>query len=259
MKDLVVIIPIEDISTDEQKEFVTNAVKSVDDSNVLFVGSKSAIESLKDVEGLADRTYATVINSGKKHDYASQVMCALKSVKSKYFSVLEFDDTYSDIWFKNVATYIENDNDETFAFFPLTEVIDCNSKMPFGYANEAVWASSFSDEIGCFDIQSFEDYFNFNASGAVFKTDEFLSLGGLKPSLKLVVWYEFILRALYKNKRLFVIPKVGYYHTVNRPDSITTKYAEEMTEKEAEWWVDTAKKEYFFPHDRKKTYTEDEE
>jgi hypothetical protein len=29
-----------------------------------------------------------------------------------------------------------------------------------------------------------------------------------------------------------------------------------MTEKEAEWWIDLAKKEYFFPHDRKKVYKE---
>jgi hypothetical protein len=32
-----------------------------------------------------------------------------------------------------------------------------------------------------------------------------------------------------------------------------------MSEKEAEWWIDLAKKEYFFPQDRKKTYADDEE
>ena len=32
-----------------------------------------------------------------------------------------------------------------------------------------------------------------------------------------------------------------------------------MTEKEADWWIDLAKKEYFFPQDRKKTYTDNEE
>ena len=31
-----------------------------------------------------------------------------------------------------------------------------------------------------------------------------------------------------------------------------------MDEREADWWIDLAKKEYFFPQDRKKTYTEDE-
>jgi hypothetical protein len=184
-------------------------------------------------------------------------MLALKSVKSKYFTVLEYDDMFSDIWFKNAETYIEQDSDDTFAFFPLTEIVDFKTGESFGYANEAVWASSFSEEIGCYDLQSFEDYFNFNASGAIFKTDDFISLGGLKTSLKLVTWYEFILRALYKGKRLFVIPKVGYFHVVNREDSITTRYTTEMSVKESEWWIDLAKKEYFFPQDRNKTYTEE--
>jgi hypothetical protein len=155
--------------------------------------------------------------------------------------------------------YIENDTEDTFAFLPLTEVVDYNSKGIIGYANEAVWASSFSDELGYLDIQGLENYLNFNASGGVFKTEEFLSLGGLKASMELVFWYEFLMRALYKEKRVFVIPKIGYFHLVNRPGCMTTKYAETMSEKEADWWIDLAKKEYFFPQDRKKTYTDNEE
>ena len=88
---------------------------------------------------------------------------------------------------------------------------------------------------------------------------DFLSLGGLKASMELVFWYEFLMRALYKEKRVFVIPKIGYFHLVNRPGCMTTKYAETMSEKEADWWIDLAKKEYFFPQDRKKTYTDNEE
>ena len=30
-----------------------------------------------------------------------------------------------------------------------------------------------------------------------------------------------------------------------------------MSENEAHWWLDLAKKEYFFPHDRNKTYQEE--
>ena len=37
---------------------------------------------------------------------------------------IEFDDEFSKIWFKNLQTYIENDGDETFAFLPLTEIVD---------------------------------------------------------------------------------------------------------------------------------------
>lgn len=259
MKELTVIIPIEVLDTDEKKTLLARALRSVDDSNILVVGSKKALESISEDERLKEYTFTTLVNTTKNTSYAAQVMFALKSVKSEYFSVLEFDDMYSDIWFKNVAEYMEYDTDNTFAFFPLTEIVDYNNGEPFGYANEAVWASSFSEELGCYDIQSFEDYFNFNASGAIFRTEDFNTLGGLKVSMKLVTWYEFILRALYKGKRLFVIPKIGYYHVVNRPDSATSLLSTTMEEKEANWWIDLAKKEYFFPQDRKKTYTEDEE
>ena len=258
MKDLTVIIPIEVLDTTEKQELFVKALTSVDDSNVLVVGEKKAIEGLSDID-LSNFTFATVINTSRNKNYVGQVNFALKSVKSKYFSVLEFDDTYSPIWFKNLENYIENDTKDTFAFLPLTEVVDYETKTVIGYANEAVWASSFSDELGCFDIQGLENYLNFNTSGGVFKTEGFLSLGGLKASMELVFWYEFLMRALYKNKRVFVIPKVGYYHLVNRPECMTTKYAETMSEKEADWWIDLAKKEYYFPQDRKKTYTEDEE
>lgn len=257
MENLTVIIPIEVLDTVEKKELFKLALNSVDDSKILVVGDKKAIESLNDIE--LEKQYTAEINTSKNTTYTGQVMFALKKVKTKYFSVLEFDDTYSPIWFKNLNTYIENDSDDTFAFLPLTEIVDFETKKSYGYANEAVWASSFSEKLGCFDIESFQDYFNFNASGGVFKTEDFISLGGLKPSLKLVQWYEFFLRALYKGKRMFVIPKVGYYHMVNRPNSITTVLTENISAKEADWWVDLAKKEYFFPHDRKKTYTEDEE
>ena len=258
MKDLTVIIPIEVLDTTEKQELFIEALSSVDDSNVLVVGDKKAIEGLADID-LSKFTFATLINTSRSQNSAGQLNFALKCVKSKYFSVLEFDDTYSPIWFKNLEMYIENDTEDTFAFLPLTEVVDYNTKGIIGYANEAVWASSFSDELGYLDIQGLENYLNFNASGGVFKTEEFLSLGGLKASMELVFWYEFLMRALYKEKRVFVIPKIGYFHLVNRPGCMTTKYAETMSEKEADWWIDLAKKEYFFPQDRKKTYTDNEE
>ena len=258
MDNLTVIIPIEVLDTEEKKQLFVNAMSSVDDSDILVVGPKKAIETLSDID-LSKFKFTTEINTGKNVSYAAQVMFALKHVKTKYFSVLEFDDVFSDIWFKNLKQYIDVDVNDTFAFLPLTEIVDYESKTTFAYANEAVWASSFSDELGCYDMQCLEDYFNFNTSGGVFKTEDFLALGGLKPSMKIVYWYEFLFRALYKGKRIFVIPKVGYYHTVNRPNSVTKIYTETVTAKEADWWIDLAKKEYFFPQDRKKTYAEDEE
>lgn len=257
MENLTVIIPIVTLDTDEKKEMFIKSISSVDDSNIIVVGSKSAISSIP-TDKIKNIVFTTITNTSKNSSYVGNVNFALKSVKSDYFSILEYDDIFSKIWFNALKEYIEYDS-ETFAFLPLTEIIDYTLGKPIGYSNEAVWASSFSEEIGYYDIQALENYFNFNTSGGVFKTSEFNSLGGLKTSMKLVNWYEFLLRALYKGKRVFVIPKVGYYHTVNRPGSITMEFSETMSEKEADWWIDLAKKEYFFPQDRKKTYTDDDE
>lgn len=255
MENLTVIIPITTLDTDEKKEMFVKAISSVDDSNIIVVGDSQAIESLPQ-DKIKDYIFTIVENNTNNINYASQVNFALKKVKSDYFTVLEYDDIFSPIWFKVLKKYMDADVNDTFAFLPLTEVVDYETKLPFGYSNEAVWASSFSEELGYYDIQSLEYNLNFNTSGGVFKTEDFKNLGGLKSSMELVFWYEFLLRALYKGKKIFVIPKVGYYHTVNRPDSITNVYANTMSEKEADWWIDLAKKEYFFIKDRNKTYKE---
>ena len=86
------------------------------------------------------------------------------------------------------------------------------------------------------------------------KKDDFLSIGGLKESMKMTFWYEFILRALKYGLTTFVIPKVGYLHTINRQDSLSDEYSKTLTEEEATWWIDLAKKEYFYKEDRNKVY-----
>lgn len=256
MENLTVIIPIIKLDNEEQKTLFVEALSSVDDSNIIVVGDADALNSISDVN--ANKMFMTIENKTGETNYAAQVNLAVKKVNTDYFAVLEYDDKFSPIWFDNLKTYIEHDTEDIFAFMPLTEVIDYETKASFGYSNEAVWATSFSDELGFYDIQALEQYLNFNASGAAFKTDDFKSLGMLKPSMELVFWYEFLLRALYKGKKMFVIPKVGYYHIPNRPGSITNNYSETMSEKEADWWIDLAKKEYFFAQDRKKTYRDDE-
>ena len=252
MKNITVIIPVFELGKGDRKDMLSKAVESAGDTQVIVIGTA---EDIKIVDEL-NLKVKTMVNDTNNTSYQRQVNLALKNVKTEYFSVLEYDDAFTPIWFKNVERYTEKDTEEIFAFLPLTEVLDVNLGI-VGYANEAVWASSFTNEIGYYDIQALEDYLNFNVSGAVFKTEEFLHLGSLKESIRLSFWYEFLLRALYKGKKVYVIPKIGYIHTVGREDSLTTFTMNNMSEKEANWWIDLAKKEYFFPHDRNKTYQEE--
>ena len=252
MKDITFIIPVFQLDKEENKKLFSDAVKSLGkDATILVVGSK------EDLALVTNKKVKKVENATEDLSYPKQVMLALENVDTEYFSVVEQDDKVNEEWYKYLDEYIKRDVDGIFAYLPLTEVVDYKSQEVIGYANEAFWASSFSEEIGFLDMAAMEDYLNFNTSGGVFKTKEFLSLGGLKTSMKLTFWYEFILRALYKEKKMFVVPRIGYFHSINREGNLTDVYSTTMSEKEVEWWLELAKKEFYFPQDRNKKYEEE--
>lgn len=255
MKDLTIIIPVNEYES-SMDELLNRAIGSCADNNIILIGKNVDAYEYKSGEKSVTPSITKMENKTNNTSYQNNVNIAVDTIKTKYFSVLEYDDYFSDKWFDNLAQHIEYDTEDIFAFLPLTEVVDFTNGQTIGYANEAVWATSFSQDIGFFDLKALSTYLNFNTSGGVFKTDEFIRLGGLKNSMKLVFWLEFLKRALYNNKLVYVIPKVGYYHIVNKEDSLSTFYSKNMSEKEADWWVDLSDKEYFFKKDRNKIYEE---
>jgi hypothetical protein len=88
----------------------------------------------------------------------------------------------------------------------------------------------------------------------VIKKSVYEEFGGFKPSMKLTFIYEFLLRMTFKDVKTMVIPKFGYKHVNQRQGSLFSSYKETMDPVEAKWWLSTAKKEYYFPNDRKITY-----
>ena len=139
-------------------------------------------------------------------------------------------------------------------FFPI--VVDVDSTNNFiGFTNESVWAVSFSEKLGMLDNSTLLRYQNYQLSGAIIKTEEFLEIGGLKSSMKLTFTYEFLLRATYNDFEIMTIPKIGYRHMNMREWSLFWNYKNHPEQKlageEAKFWVDLAKKEYFFTDDRR--------
>ena len=257
MKQITTVIPVHKFD-DEVKTMLDTAVKSHLETSkdvpadLMFVGPAEVLEKVK-AENFAVAIYVENENPW----FSAQINAAAKKVKTDYFSILEYDDEFTPIWYKNVVDYI-NAGDDIAVYLPLTEVFDYDNKNqgPIGYVNEAVWASSFSEKIGYFDSECLQDYLIFNTTGGVFRTKDFLEIGGLKESMKLSFWYEFLLRAIHKDKSVYVIPKVGYFHTVNRADSLADEYAKGMSERESDFWIELARKEYLYKTDRKKTYEE---
>ena len=257
MTQITTIIPVHKFD-DEVKTLLEASVKSFvetsknNPSDLMFVGPKEVLDQVKALN-LHEAEYVENENAW----FSAQINAAAKKVKTDYFAILEYDDEFTPIWFDNVVKYI-NTGDDIAVYLPLTEVFDFQHKEegPIGYVNEAVWASSFSEKLGHFDNECLQDYLIFNTTGGVFRTKDFIEVGGLKESMKLSFWYEFLLRAINKKKDVFVIPKVGYFHNVNRSDSLASDYARNMSDRESEFWVELARKEYLYKTDRKKTYEE---
>ncbi len=254
MKNLTVIIPVH-IFDDTVHGLLEEAVDSiVEPTNIIIVAPKKVLSKIQEIEKFGKHTGVEFVQS-TKDDFCSQVNTALKYCQTDYFTVLEYDDKFTPNFFKNAKTYTEAYKD-VFGFLSLVEAIDYEHKDagPIGYINEVFWASSFSEVIGYLDLDSVMNFLSINVTGAIFKTKEFIEIGELKPSIKIAFWHEFLLRAIHKEKKLFVIPKVGYIHTINRPDSLSDISQKTISQEEAEWWVELAQQEYYFVKDRKKTY-----
>lgn len=257
MKRITTIIPLNKYD-DDVKGMLEMALKSFAETNkndvsaLMISGPKEVLEKVKENHSVEAEYVET-----KDSWFSAQINAAVKHVKTEFFSILEYDDEFTPIWFDNVVKYIDA-GDDISVYLPLTEVFDHEHKEngPVGYVNEAVWASSFSEKLGYFDNECLQDYLIFNTTGGVFKTKDFIDIGGLKESMKLSFWYEFLLRAINKDKNVFVIPKVGYFHIVNRAGSLALAYANTMSDRESDFWVELARKEYMYKTDRKKTYEE---
>jgi glycosyltransferase involved in cell wall biosynthesis len=254
--DVSVILPIDSSKHLDFNELLERSIKSLKNQTVginelVIVHTSEETLKLKlsnfDFSGL---TVNLVENDGSK-DFATQVNLGVKNAKSKWVSILEFDDEYSSIWFKNVKRFAEAYSDVE-AFLPL--VVDTDEKGVFaGFTNEASFAVSLNSEIGALTNEVLLNYQNFQSSGMVIKKSTFESNGGLKPSIKLTFVYEYLLRLTYNSVKIMTIPRIGYKHTNMREGSIFWNYKygdQRMTDNEVSFWLETAKKEHFFTADR---------
>jgi hypothetical protein len=206
-----------------------------------------------------------IIETKKTKEFAHMVNSAVEEVKTDYFSILEFDDEYSSIWFKNAVKYIKANSDvDVF----LSHVIDVDQNNNFiGTTNEVTWSLGFVQgmtpeesysNLGFLDLEALKTFPNFQLSGAVIKKSSFEDIGGIKNNLKLSFIYEFLLRMTYNGYKVMTIPKSGYKHINMRPYSLFWKYRSDdrykLSQEEGKFWMQTAMKEYFFNFDREIKY-----
>lgn len=253
---LSVILPIKSAKAKDFDEYFEKAITSLKNQQVGFEElvivhseEQTLIELLNNYD-FGDLNVTKLLWKDEPN-YCSQVNFGIKNSKGTWVSLFEFDDEYSSIWFKNVKKYIDS-FPEVQMFLPV--VVETDEKGMFaGFTNEATFAANFSQEMGFLTNETLQEYQNFQTAGSVFKKSIIEDFGGFKPSIKLTFIYEFLLRLSYNSVSIMTIPRLGYKHVNLREGSIFWNYKfgnDKMVEDEVKFWIQTAKKEYFFTDDR---------
>ena len=257
---LSVILPIKSSKAKDFDEYFEKAISSLKNQQVGFeelVIVHSQEQSLIDILNSYDfgNLNVTKLLWDQEPNYANQVNFGIKNAKGTWVSLFEFDDEYSSIWFKNVKKYVES-FPEVQMFLPV--VVETDEKGLFaGFTNEATFAANFSQEMGILTNDTLQEYQNFQTAGSVIKKSVIEDFGGFKPSIKLTFIYEFLLRLTYNSVSVMTIPRLGYKHVNLREGSIFWNYKfgdSKMVEDEVKFWIQTAKREYFFTDDRSIKY-----
>jgi len=193
----------------------------------------------------------TVKNEGKT-DFCSQINLGVKNTTTEYFSILEYDDEFSTIYFKNVLKHFKVYPDVGM-FLPFTIEVDDKTGSLVQIVNQTIWSKGYVGEngvLGFLNSRSLNDYSFYTLGGAVIKKSDFEAVGGLKANIKLSFTYEFILRFLENGNSVFCIAKFGYKHVINRAGSLFANFGATMPMKERKFWFEVAKRESHFINDR---------
>jgi hypothetical protein len=256
MKNITVILPIHRIEESYRVMF-DNAIKSVEqfheDVKLLIVCPLTVKTELTNISEVLEIEILT--NNGKT-DFCSQVNLGIEKCDTEWFSILEVDDEYKPIWLKSINKYVKTYNDID-VFLPVVK--DINNEGEFvSFTNESTWAYGFTEKQGVLDNEVLLDFQNYQISGGLYKTQVVKDNGSLKDNIKLTFGYEFLLRLTHNNVKIMTVPRVGYQHLNFREDSLFWSYKNDetnkVTEDEAKFWLETAKKEFFFKNKRDVNY-----
>jgi len=253
-----IILPIHDVNKDIKSHFET-AIESLRKQTikdftltVVYSPKKSVMEYVTNFDfGVP----TTLLENTGDTDFCSQINLGASISKSPYISILELDDEMTPTYVSNTIEHI-NAYPEIDTFLPI--VVDTDNKGEFiSFTNESVWAMNLTESIGYLDNESLKAYENYQTSGLTIKTSTFNEIGGLKSNIRLSFGYEFLLRLTHLSKTVFIIPKLTYRHTNFRKGSLFWLYKngeDKLSTDEASFWLETAKKEYFFSENREISY-----
>jgi hypothetical protein len=256
MKKITIILPIHKIDGD-YKEMLTNAISSIEDFNndvVLSIVCPTKIK--EELTNLSNKLEITFIENKGNTDFCSQINLGIEKCETEWFSIFEIDDEYRPIWLKSMNEYL-NIYSDVDVFLPI--IRDINQEGTFvNFTNESAWAYGFTELQGFIDNEVLLEFQNYQTSGGLYRTQVIKDNGSLKENIKLSFSYEFLLRLTHNGVRIMTVPRIGYQHVNMREDSLFWNYRNneenKLQENEVKFWLDTAKKEFFFKNKREVNY-----
>ena len=193
------------------------------------------------------------------HDtsYQSLVNGGIEVLKGhvELISICEYDDVVTSMAHDIMDEYSE-DYPNIEIYMPLACMVtesdesdEENKKLNMiGMLNEAPFAPGLADEYGKLDFNMvLRANFAF-INGCYFKPPVFENYGVFKKNIEIMYDYEYIIRAIYGGVDVMSIPKVCRFHYFS-PDGEFERQ-KSLPEKEREFWLIQARKEYMFDEDR---------
>lgn len=259
-KKITVILPIHKIDEDYKVMF-ENAVKSVEqfygDVVLSIVCPNDILKDIKEVD-LGQKLEVVYLGHNDTPTFTKQVNLGIEKCDTEWFSILEVDDEYKSIWLKSMFEHVAEYTDVD-VFLPIVKDINPDGKFT-SFTNEANWAYGFTEKQGFLDNEVLLEFQNYQISGGLYKTSVIKEMGKFKENIKLTFPYEFLLRLTHNGVKILTVPRIGYQHVNFREDSLFWKYKndekEKLNEKEVKFWLETAKKEFFFKNNREINYVE---
>jgi hypothetical protein len=142
-------------------------------------------------------------------------------------------------------------------FLPIVKDVNVEGSF-LSFTNESLWAYGFTEAQGFLDNEVLLEFQNYQTSGGLYRTQVIKENGGFKDNIKLTFTYEFLLRLTHNGVKIMGIPKVAYQHVNFREDSLFWSYKNnektKLDEQEVKFWLETAKKEFFFKNKRDINY-----
>jgi len=256
MKKITILLPIHKIDGD-YKEMLSNAISSIEDfHNDVTLSIVCPTKVKEELNNLSNKLEITFVENKGNTDFCSQINLGIEKCETEWFSIFEIDDEYRPIWLKSMNEYL-NIYSDVDVFLPI--IRDINKDGTFvNFTNESAWAYGFTELQGFIDNEVLLEFQNYQTSGGLYRTQVIKDNGSLKENIKLSFSYEFLLRLTHNGVRIMTVPRIGYQHVNMREDSLFWSYRNneenKLQENEVKFWLDTAKKEFFFKNKRDVKY-----